>query len=190
MGAALTIDFPYVQQKEVKIINFSSSSIRTIKNIPWTILYVIVLPFYLGFIIPFANLILWQLYKKLQKEVGDLKHDIPDLSYKKAKEGYDMLSGMVELMESLVKDMAKDSDADSFLLKGVYNKFRKIAGVFREMQDSIAAVLYVKADTTPLSDKEKEDFKTMNDIWGDDSDQVYARHTHHHLTKRLKGHGV
>jgi hypothetical protein len=58
------------------------------------------------------------------------------------------------------------------------------------MQESISDVLYVKPDSTPLSDKEKEAFGVMNDIWGDDSDQVYARLTHRHLTKKLKAHGV
>lgn len=189
MSAAITMDFPYVQQEEsVKIINFSSSSIRAIKNIPWTILYVLALPFYVILFLPFINVVLWWFYKKLQKEVGEIKQGIPGLSYKGAKEGYEIISGLSRLMDKTLEEMAPD--ADSFLLQGVYDKFSKIAGVFREMQESIGSVLYVKADTTPLSDKEKEAFKVMNDIWGDDDDQVYARHTHHHLTKKLKGHGV
>lgn len=188
MDAALTLDFPYVQQKEIKIINFTSNAVGVVKNIPWIFLSIIILPFYFILFLPFANLILWRVYTKLQKEIGDLKHDISDLPYNEAKEGYDIISRMVELMEGLVKNMA--SDANNLMFKGIYSKFRKIAGIFREMQDSIAAVLYVKADATPLSAKENEAFTAMNDIWGDDNDKVYARHTHHHLTKRLKEHGV
>ena len=188
MDTALTLDFPYVQQKEIRIINFTSNAIGVVKNIPWIFLSIIILPFYFILFLPFANLILWQAYTKLQKEIRDLKHDISDLPYKEAKEGYDMLTGVEIFMDSLLKSMAPD--ANSFLLKGIYNKFQKIADIFREMQDSIAAVLYVKADATPLSAKEKEAFKAMDDIWGNDSDQVYARHTHRHLTKRLKEHGV
>jgi len=188
MNAALTFDFPYVQQDEVKIINFTSNMVGVIKNIPSTILYIIILPLYLIIFLPFANIVLWRLYKKLLKEFGELKQDISGLPYKGAKEGYTMLSEMIGLMDSLVNSMAHDSN--NFFLKGIYNKSLKINGVFKEMQDSIAAVLYVKADATPLTEKEKEAFNVMNDIWGDDSDQVYARHTHHHLTKRLKEYGV
>ena len=188
MNAALTMDFPYVQQNEIKIINFTSNAVGVVKNIPWIFLSIIILPFYFILFLPFANLILLRAYKNMQKEIGKLKRDIPDLPYKEAKEGYDIISKMVEFMEGMAKNMAPD--ANCLLFKGIYSKFQKIAGIFRGMQDSIATVLYVKADVTPLSDKEKEAFKAMNDIWGDDSDQVYARHTHHHLTKRLKTHGV
>jgi hypothetical protein len=186
--SAITMDFPYVKPEESrKIINFTSYTIGVKKNIPWTILSIVLFPFYLAFI-PFANLILWRLYKNLQKDVANLKRNTPNLSYKAARKGYDMLSMLSELMDNALKNVTPDSD--SFLTKGIYSKFRKIASAYREMQDSISAVLYVKPDSTALSDKEKEDFKVMNDIWGDDNDHVYARHTHHHLTKKLKGHGV
>ena len=188
MNATLTFDFPYVQQKEIKIINFTSNAVGVVKNIPWMFLSIIILPLYYILFLPFANIILWSSYKKLQKEIGDLKHDISSLPYKDAKEGYDIISKMVEFMEEMLKEMAPD--ANSLMFKSIYSKFQKIAGIFREMQDSIAAVLYVKTDATPLSAKEKEAFKAMNDIWGDDSDHVYARHTHHHLTKRLKANGL
>ncbi len=188
MSAAITMDFPYVKPEESKkIINFTFYTIGVKKNIPWTILSVILFPFYLCFI-PVANVMLWRLYKNLQKDVTNLKQNTPNLSYKSARKGYDMLFMLTELMNNALKNITPDSD--SFLTKGIYSKLWKIAGAFKEMQESIASVLYVKADATPLSDKEKEDFKVMNDIWGDDDDQVYARHTHHHLTKKLKGHGV
>jgi hypothetical protein len=188
MDTALTLDFPYVQEKEIRIINFTSNAVGVVKNIPWIFLSIIILPFYFIFFLPFANLILWRLYKNMQKEIGKLKRDIPDLPYKEAKEGYELISRMVEFMEGIAKEMAPDSN--SFMFKGIYQKFQKISDILRDMQSSIADVLYLKADATPLSAKEKEAFKAKNDIWGDDSDQVYARHTHHHLTKRLKEHGV
>jgi hypothetical protein len=188
MDAALTLDFPYVQQKEIKIINFTSNVVGVVKNIPWIFLAIIILPFYFILFLPLANLMLWRAYKNMQKEISNLKRDIPDLPYKEAKEGYELISKMVTFMEGLAKEMAPD--AGSLMFKGIYQKFNKISGILKDMQSSIGDVLYLKPDTTPLSDKEKEAFKVMNDIWGDDSDQVYARHTHRHLTKKLKAHGV
>jgi len=188
MNAALTLDFPYVQQKEIKIINFTSNVVGVVKNIPWIFLAIIILPFYFILFLPLANLMLWSAYKNMQKEIGKLKKDIPGLPYKEAREGYDMISGMVEFMEGMAKNMAPD--ANSLMFKGIYQKFNKISGILKDMQSSIADVLFLKPDNTPLSDKEKEAFGAMNDIWGDDSDQVYARHTHIHLTKKLKTHGV
>jgi hypothetical protein len=186
--SAIAMDFPYVKpERSRKIINFTFYSLGVKKNIPWTILSVILFPIYLCFI-PVINITLWRLYKNLQKDVDVLKRNAPNLSYKAARKGYDTLSMLTDLINNALKNITPDSG--SFLTKGIYSKVRKIAGAFSEMQESIASVLYVNADTTPLSDKEKEDFKAMNDIWGDDDDQVYARHTHHHLTKKLKGHGV
>ncbi|MEI8047028.1 MAG: hypothetical protein WCI92_06595 [Bacteroidota bacterium] len=189
MNASISLDFPYVQQEDsVKIINFSSSTINAVKNIPSVILGVILLPFILCLFIPAANFMLWRLYKKLHKEVSLLKSDILKLPYEKAKEGYDTLNSLVLLMDSLDKDV--NSGTGNFLVKGIYNKFFKIAELFREMRDSIASVLFVEPNKTPLSEKEQDTLNVLNDIWGDDSDQVYARHTHHHLTQSLKGYGV
>lgn len=188
MDTALTMDFPYVQQKEIKIINFTSNVVGVVKNIPWIFLAVIILPFYFILFLPLANLMLWWAYKNLQKEIGKLKNDIPDLSYQEAKEGYELISEMVVYLEGMAQEMAPD--AGSIMFKGIYQKFNKISDILKVMQSSITDVLYLKPDTAPLSDKEKEAFKAMNDIWGDDSDQVYARHTHFHLIKRLKTYGV
>jgi hypothetical protein len=179
---ALSLDFPYIKQEEsVKIINFSSSTISAVKNIPSAILGIVLFPFYVLIFIPAANFMLWRLYTKLYKEVSELKQDILRLPYEKAKEGYDTLNSLVLLMDSMDKDVI--SGGRNFWVKGIYNKFFKISGLFREMRESIASVLFIEPDKTPLAPKEQETLNVLNDIWGDDSDQVYARHTHHHLTQ-------
>jgi predicted P-loop ATPase/GTPase len=186
---ALSLDFPYIQQEEsVKIINFSSSTISAVKNIPSVILGIVLFPFYVLLFIPAANFMLWRLYKKLHKDVSEVKRDILKLPYEKAKEGYDILNSLVTLMDSMDKQV--NPGKSSFLVKGIYTKFLKISGLFTEMRDSIASVLFVQPDKTPLSQKEQDSFNVLNDIWGDDSDHIYARHTHHHLTQSLKGYGV
>lgn len=81
-------------------------------------------------------------------------------------------------------------DANKFLIKGIYGKFSKISAVLEEMKESLAKTLFIRSGNTPYSEKEKESLDILNDIWGDDSDQVYARHTHYHLTKKLKPNGM
>jgi len=99
-----------------------------------------------------------------------------------------LLSTLVTFTENVEK--AASPGAENFLLQGIYHKFCRIEDTFRAMQQSIASILFVQADPTPLTEKEKAAFNTMNDIWGDDQDQVYAHHTHYHLTRKLKSYGV
>ena len=184
-----SLDFPYIQQEEsVKIINFSSSTISAVKNIPSAVFGIVLFPFFVCIFIPVANIMLWRLYKKLQKEIILLKSDILKLPYENARDGYDSLNSLVLLMESLDKDVIPGNG--SFLVKGIYKKFFLISAQFSEMRDSIASVLFVESYKTPVSPEELESFKVLNDIWGDDSDQVYARHTHQHLTHNLEGNGI
>jgi hypothetical protein len=189
MNSTRALDFPYVQQEESeKIINFSSYTIQAVKNIPSVLLSFIIVPFYVCFFVPLANIMLWRLHRKLQKEFNELKRDIPNMPYERAKDGYDLLGELAAFTENVAQAAGKE--AKSFLIRGIYRKFCRIEETFRGMQQSIAAVLFVQADPTPLAKKEKEAFSVMNDIWGDDQDQVYARHTHYHLSRKLKSYGV
>ncbi|MCJ7446551.1 MAG: hypothetical protein MUO72_02545 [Bacteroidales bacterium] len=189
MDAALQINFHYVEQeKSYKIINFSSYTIKAISNIPWIILSLVLLPFLLILFVPVANLMLWSLYRNLQKELSLLKKDIPDLSFISTRDGYNIINTMVLFMEALDKEI--EPDAKKFPFKSIFNKFNKISAVLTEMRNNLSRALFVSANTTSLSEKEKESLDIMNDIWGDDSDQVYAHHTHHHLAKKLKTNGV
>ena len=95
---------------------------------------------------------------------------------------------MVKYLANLEKEIAPD--ANKFLIKGIYRKFSKISATMEEMKESLAKMLFINTDKTPYSEKEKESLNIINDIWGDDSDQVYARHTHYHLVKKLKTDGV
>jgi len=189
MNNSFTLDFPYVQQKESeKIISFSSYTIQAVKNIPSVLLSIIIVPVYICFFIPMANILLWRLHKKLQKELKELRRDIPDMRYERAKEGYDLLGELVSFTSGVTQ--AAGQENKSFVVKGIYRKFCGIEETFRKMQQSIASVLFVQADSIPLTDKEKEAFNLLNETWGDDQDQVYARHTHFHLSRKLKSYGV
>lgn len=189
MDAALQINFHYVEQeKSYKIINFSSYTIKAISNIPWLILTLVLVPFLLILFVPIANLTLWSLCRKLQKELNSLKKDIPDLSFRSTRDGYDIINSMVLFMEGVEKEI--EPDAKNFLFKGIYKKFTKISGVLIEMRNSLSKALFVSANSTPLGEKEKESLDIMNEIWGEDTDQVYAQHTHYHLIKKLKKNGV
>ena len=189
MDTALQINFHYVEQeKSYKIINFSSYTIKAISNIPWLILALVLVPFLLILFVPVANITLWSLYRKLQKELNSLKKDIPDLSFKSTRDGYDIINSMVLFMESMEKEI--EPDAKKFPFKSIFNKFNKISYVLTEMRNSLSRALFVSANSTPLSEKEKESFDILNEIWGEDTDQVYAQHTHYHLAKKLKKNGV
>ena len=185
MDAALQINFHYVEQeKSYKIINFFSYTIKAISNIPWFILALILMPFLLILFVPISNIMLWSLYRKLHKELNLLKRDIPDLSFKSTRGGYDIINSMVLFMEGVEKEI--EPDAKKFPFRGIYSKFNKISGVLIEMRNSLSKALFVSANSTPLSEKEKESLDIMNEIWGEDTDQVYARHTHHHLLGSIR----
>lgn len=189
MDAALQINFHYVEEeKSYKIINFFSYTIKAISNIPWFILALILVPFLLILFVPIANLTLWSLCRKLQKELNSLKKDIPDLSFKSTRDGYDIINSMVLFMEGVEKEIEPDSK--KFLFKGIFNKFIKISDVLTEMRNSLSKALFVSANSTPLSEKEIKSLDVMNEIWGEDTDKVYAQHTHYHLAKKLKKNGI
>jgi hypothetical protein len=189
MDAALQINFHYIEQeRSYKIINFFFYTIKAINNIPWFILALVILPLLLILFVPVANLTLWSLFRKLQKELNSLKKDIPYLSFKSTRDGYDIINSMVLFMEGVEKKI--EPDAKNFLFKGIFKKFNKISGVLTEMRNSLSRALFVSANSTPLSEKEKESLDIMNEIWGEDTDQVYAQHTHYHLTKKLRENGI
>ncbi|MEI6048890.1 MAG: hypothetical protein WCS03_08335 [Bacteroidota bacterium] len=185
MDDTLTYHFNYIEQeKSLKIINFSSNIIKTIQNIPVIIVGIILFPIFLIFFIPVANLSLWWLLKKMQNAVKELNKDIYSLSYAQTKEGYDLLNSMIKYLGTAQKEIAPD--ADEFLIKGICGKFSKISATMEEMKETLTKTLFINSANMPYSEKEKESIDVLNDIWGDDSDQVYARHTHYHLIKKLK----
>jgi hypothetical protein len=189
MDAALQINFHYVEQeKSYKIINFSSNIIKTIQNVPLVIVGIILLPIYLIFFVPLANLLLLWLYKKMQKAVSELNMDISSLPYEETKDGYDLINSLILYLATIEKEIAPD--ANDFLIRGMFRKLIKISAVLGEMKDSLAKTLFVGFNNMPYNEKEKESLDILNEIWGDDSDQVYARHTHYHLTKKLKENGI
>jgi hypothetical protein len=119
----------------------------------------------------------------MQKAINELNKDISSLPYEQTKEGYDLINSMIKYLATLEEEIAPD--ANKFLIRGIYRKFYKISAVLGEMKDSLAKTLFVSPGNIPCSEKEKESLDIMNDIWGDDSDQVYARHTHYHLLRSI-----
>ncbi len=192
MDAALTYHFNYIEQKKsYTIINFSSNIIRTVQNVKLVIIGIILLPICLIFliiVIPLANLSLWWLYEKLEKAINKLKEDITSLPYEETSEGFNLISSMIKYLATIEKEIAPD--ANNFLIKGIYRKFSKISAALEEMKESLAKTLFICAGNIPYTEKEKESLDIMNDVWGDDTDKVYARHTHYHLTKKLRKNGI
>ena len=59
------------------------------------------------------------------------------------------------------------------------------------MQATLSNSLFFHIDKSePLANTEKESYSILNEIWGDDEDKVYSRHTHYHLTRNIKSHGL
>ena len=73
MDAALTLDFPYVQQKEIRIIDFTSNAVGVVKNIPWIFLAIIILPFYFILLPFFRPLYLGLTLKNSSKLTGRIR---------------------------------------------------------------------------------------------------------------------
>ncbi|MCX6255858.1 MAG: hypothetical protein NTV31_15490 [Bacteroidia bacterium] len=188
MDAALSYNFNYIEQeKSYKIINFSINIIKTIQNVPLVIIGIILVPICLIFlivIIPLANLSLWWLNKKKQKAINELKKDITSLSYEETIEGYNSINSMIKYLATHEKEIAPD--ANNFLVKGIYKKFSKISAALEEIKKNLAKTLFISPPNIPYNEKEKESLDIMNDIWGDDTDQVYGCHTHYHLLRSIR----
>jgi len=184
MDAAINIVFPYVEEeKSKKVINFSSNTIKAISNVPGAIVSIIILPVYIIVLMPLTNLLLWQLINKIKRQADKLKKQISGIPYEEARIGYDLMSKLVLMLDNIVTEIQPASD--NFLTKGMFNKIKIIAAVYKEMQTSLSNSLFLKVNNCePLSDKEKESYRILNEVWGDDDDQVYAKHTHHCLTQK------
>lgn len=181
MAVALDYNFKYLEEKkEKRIIGFSSSAIGVMLYIPNIAVTLFLLPFVL-FLIPVTNITLWRLHNKLKKRATALKNIYTSLSYEQAKEGYKVLSELVSFLEKNNNDL--ETKKPNLFTKGLINRYKSILDTHTEMKDLLASTLFHKVEQQPLSEKEKESLEALNDIWGDDQDEVYARHTHFHLKK-------
>ncbi len=185
MALALDYNFTYIEEKrEKKIIDFSSSAIRVILNIPNAVLTLLLFPFVL-MLIPIINITLWSFLRSIKKKAAALQKSYTSLSYEQAKEGYNLLSKLVTLSENIYKEL--EPGATNFFTKKMVSYYKDITEVHKKMKDTLASSLYLKVEhAEPLSEKEKEGLGALNDIWGDDQDEVYARHTHFHLIKKAQ----
>jgi hypothetical protein len=120
----------------------------------------------------------------MQNAINELRKDIDSLPFEQTREGYDLINSMIKYLTTLEKEIAPD--ADKLLVRGIYRKFSKISAVLTEMKDSLAKTLFISPAKIPYSEKEKESLDIMNEIWGEDTDQVYARHTHYHLSRSIR----
>lgn len=179
------MNLPLILQENNKVITFSSATTKAILNIPNAVLALILLPVNFFILIPVVNIMLWRLHNKLLKETEMLTKVVACLSYEDAKNVYEVLNDTIQTLTAIQNEMKPDSG--QFITKGIFNKFDRINLTLNNMLDSIGSTLYVSMDKdTLLTEKEVQGLQELDDIWGDDNDEVYAHHTHHHLVKDLK----
>jgi hypothetical protein len=96
---------------------------------------------------------------------------------------------LLDIMESSKEEIKPASE--HFLTRGIYTKFNRIISTLTDMKKTISSVLYISLENAkPLSEEEKEIFKRLNEVWGDDKDEVYAKSTHFQLKKNLQYNGI
>lgn len=186
MSTAFAPTYSQNWERESKTIKFSSSVYSAIENIPSVILAVVLYPFLAIFVAPLLNFMLWRTLQSIRKTVPVFKTAIKRTSYDNAKQHYTMLSMLVMLVDILVKtpDVSSLNVFVRVLIMGIYKKAITISTLLLEMKDAAAQTLFVSiGKQEPLSEQEKEAYKILNEVWGDDKDEVYARFTHAHLTK-------
>lgn len=185
MALALDYNFSYTEKKrEQKIIDFSSSAIRVIINIPNALLTFLLSPFVL-MLIPIIHITLWNFLRNIKKKAATLQKNYLHLSYEQTKEGYYLLSELITISENIYKELKPR--ATNYFTQIMVSYFQDITDIHKEMKELLASTLYLKMEhQEPLSEKEKEELEALNDIWGDDQDEVYARHTHSHLINKAQ----
>ncbi len=136
-------------------------------------------------LIPIVNITLWSLYKRIKKDAAIIKEKYTSLTYEQAKEVYGLLSELVTFLENKYEGI--EPGATNFFTKKMVRYYKDITAVHKKMRDLLASSLYLKVERQePLSEKEKEGLEALNDIWGDDQDEVYARHTHFHIIRKAQ----
>lgn len=165
-ASALSYKFLYEEEnKSVKKIESISIILKAIDPFPFLFRYIITL--YLSFNLYILN-------KKLGRAAVKIKQTIKQMPYEQARDGYALLSKSNKLLSSLVSDTEITSN------KQLSNGIK----LLKEIQETYSSVLYYKVDPSiRLTEKEISIFAELEDIWGDDTDEVYARSTHRHLTE-------
>ena len=159
-----------------KIINFSSAILRFVSNIPNAIFSIISIPFLL-LLIPVLNLVLASAIRKTTIVVKNIDKDIQGMNYEGVKEIYDLLSGLDRNSTLLNND-------SNFLTKGLESKLIRLLALHNIITKKLELALFVDcAEELPLTEKEKEGFDRLNDIWGDDDDGSYGKLTFNQLKK-------
>lgn len=181
MNYTLPIDIMEMEQrKSEKVIIFSSSSIQTIKNIPNKILGYFIWPFYICFFVPAINFMLWRIQRQTAEEYKRLQANINKTKYEDAKKLYELFTSRLSQIEQANKPMHPIKDVSYF--KSIYKKFLKIEFVLRKSKQIVASTLFLTIDPTTITEEDRKTLADLDEFWGNDNDEVYARFTHYHLT--------
>jgi len=181
MNFALPLDFVTMdQKKQEKVITFSSSSMQAIVNIPNKMLGIIIWPFYICFFIPLITFMLWRLQKTTAKQHKKLEAIINDLSYENAKESYISFVSLLKHIELSNKQLLEAKN--DFFLRGMYNQAVRIEQIVRKSEKLLASTLFVTLDPSEITTEDKKTLEDLNEYWGNDNNEVYARALHYHLT--------
>ena len=172
-----TLDLNYIlkeSEHNKKIINFSSAVLKGIANIPGTLLLILSVPLIIA-MIPVLNLILYSTIKKMQKLVDLLNKGVSKMDYETVRKIYNSVSTVKP--ETITND-------GGFVTGGLVNKTNKLFSLFKQLEKDLEKLLFVDtSNQPPLTEKEKEAFEYLNEVWGDDDDKVYAKATFNQLKK-------
>ena len=123
---------------------------------------------------------MWKFNKKLSKNIDILIKNKSKLQYEFVKNAYSSFKEFSKKTKPLVEESKNHSN--SFLTKGISKKLLKSATLINETKELLCSFLYVDmSNQPPLTEKEIETFKRLNECWGDDNDEVYAKSTFHYL---------
>lgn len=185
--STLLLDSSIFDNKEPKkIIVFSTSGIKAFLNTPSNITAIILFPLFAIFLLV-VNFMLARMYRKLKKTIDPVNAEVLNLSYERASKLLQVFDVSKNTLLPYLSDI--EGAKKHWITRGVGRKVEKIHDLFNYTHQNIARTLFVSPENTePLSEEEKETFNYLNEVWGDDDDKTYARHTHYHLVKNLSKH--
>lgn len=110
------------------------------------------------------------------------------MAYHNVRKTYDSPTTTIRSLTELLQQIEKLKDKPAFRRTyfKVQTKVQKALTLSNELQDVCATVLFEKVNSNnPFNEKDSQTFKSLEDFWGDDSDEVYAQNTHSALVKKL-----
>jgi hypothetical protein len=155
--------------------NVAEGSIKILNSVT----NLLVLFFLVITLVPFSNISLYFIVRRIRKSVPLIKAGVGKLPFEEIKQDYEESKTAITSLSELLEFIGENKN--SFLFKGIYKKTLSMYNSLLEVNEAYRSVLYVDATKIELSADLQEQMNTLKDFFGDDEE--YEQDTHIQLKK-------